>query len=63
MWKFENIRSKSTPKSVVNKLTTDEQGKDVDVDVRMYRGIIDSLLYLTDSTPYTMYSVCLWARF
>ena len=58
---YENIKAKSTPMSVVSKLTADENGKDV--DIRMYRGMIGSLLYLTASRPDIMYSVCVCARF
>ena len=43
------------------KLTTDESG--VDVDIRKYRGMIGSLLYLTASRPDIMYAVCVCARF
>ncbi|KAL8090230.1 hypothetical protein AgCh_039633 [Apium graveolens] len=39
-----------------SKLTSDEKGKDV--DIKKYRGMIGSLLYLTASRPDIMYSVC-----
>ncbi|KAL8088588.1 hypothetical protein AgCh_038388 [Apium graveolens] len=38
------------------KLTSNEKGKDV--DIKKYRGMIGSLLYLTASRPDIMYSVC-----
>ncbi|KAH0634169.1 hypothetical protein KY289_037118 [Solanum tuberosum] len=42
-------------------LETDNAGKDV--DEKLYRGMIGSLLYLTASRPDIMYSVCKCARF
>jgi len=33
------------------------------VDQKLYRGMIGSLLYLTASRPYILFSVCLCARF
>ena len=33
------------------------------VNQTIYIGVIDSLLYLTASRPYIMYSLCLCARF
>ncbi|KAL8107872.1 hypothetical protein AgCh_024325 [Apium graveolens] len=53
--------SKSTPMNQNSKLTSDEKGKDV--DIKKYRGMIGSLLYLTASRPDIMYSVCVCARF
>ncbi|XP_059668768.1 secreted RxLR effector protein 161-like [Cornus florida] len=43
------------------KLDKDEKGKEV--DIKKYRGMIGSLLYLTASRPDIMFSVCLCARF
>ncbi|XP_059638597.1 secreted RxLR effector protein 161-like [Cornus florida] len=43
------------------KLNKDEKGKEV--DIKKYRGMIGSLLYLTTSRPDIMFSVCLCARF
>ena len=40
------------------KLDKDENGKNV--DIKQYRGMIGSLLYLTASRPDIMFSVCLW---
>ena len=42
------------------KLDNDEKGKCV--DIKSYRGMIGSLLYLTAS-PHIMFSVCVCARF
>ena len=43
------------------KLDKDEKG--INVDIKFYRSMIDSLLYLTVSRPNIMFSVCLCARF
>ena len=43
------------------KLDKDENGKDV--DIKLYRGMIGSLLYLIASRPDIMFNVCLCARF
>ena len=43
------------------KLDKDEQGKSV--DIKLYRSMIGSLLYLTASRPDIMFLVCLCARF
>ncbi|KAH9792991.1 Integrase catalytic domain-containing protein [Citrus sinensis] len=51
----------STPMSTTIKLDKDEKGKEV--DIKIYRGMIESLLYLTASRPDIMFSVCLCARF
>ncbi|KAK2989631.1 hypothetical protein RJ640_002505 [Escallonia rubra] len=50
-----------TPMSSSLKLDKDEKGKDV--DIKRYRGMIGSLIYLTASRPDIMFSVCLCARF
>ncbi|GJV16198.1 hypothetical protein Tco_1361521 [Tanacetum coccineum] len=49
------------PMSSDTKLTKDEECKSV--DSTKYRGMIGSLLYLTESRPDIMFSVCLCARF
>ena len=41
----------------------DKDKKSKEVDVKTYRGMIGSLLYLTASGPYIMFSVRLCARF
>ncbi|KAH9680506.1 Integrase catalytic domain-containing protein [Citrus sinensis] len=58
---YENGTAKSTPMSTTIKLDKDEKGKEV--DIKTYRGMIRSLLYLTASRPDIMFSVCLCARF
>ena len=47
--------------SSIIKLDKDEKGKEV--DIKTYRAMIGSLLYLTTSRPDIMFSVCLCARF
>ena len=47
--------------STTIKLDKDEKGKEV--DIKMYRGMIGSLLYLTASRSGIMFSVCLCATF
>ncbi|KAL8119296.1 hypothetical protein AgCh_016723 [Apium graveolens] len=58
---FDNVKPKSTPMNQNSKLTSDEKGKDVDIE--KYSGMIGSLLYLTASRPDIMYSVCVCAHF
>ncbi|KAH9672026.1 protein ALUMINUM SENSITIVE 3 [Citrus sinensis] len=58
---YDNGTAKSTPMSTTIKLDKDEKGKEV--DIKTYRGMIISLLYLTASRPDIMFSVCLCARF
>ncbi|WRX18223.1 Reverse transcriptase [Theobroma cacao] len=55
------LKSTSTPMSPSIKLDLDEKGKDV--DQKLYRGMIGSLLYLTASRPDIQFCVCLCARF
>ena len=47
--------------SIATKLDKDERRKDM--NQKLYRGMIGSLLYLTASRPDIMFSVCLYARF
>jgi hypothetical protein len=56
-----NAKVYGTPMNPSTKLDKDEKGKPV--DVKLYRGMIGSLLYLTASRPDIMFSVCLCARF
>ncbi|KAH9799739.1 hypothetical protein KPL71_000448 [Citrus sinensis] len=58
---YENGTAKSTLMSTTIKLDKDEKGKEV--DIKTYRGMIGSLLYLTASRPDIMFSVCLCVRF
>ena len=47
--------------ATTTKLDKDEQGKNV--DIKLYRSMIGSLLYLTASRPDITFSMCLYARF
>ncbi|GJW45550.1 retrovirus-related pol polyprotein from transposon TNT 1-94 [Tanacetum coccineum] len=58
---LEESKPMKTPMSSDTKLTKDEECELV--DSTKYRGMIGSLLYLTESRPDIMFSVCLCARF
>ena len=58
---METASHKSTPMSTSTHLDKDDIGKDI--DSRLYRGMIGSLLYLTASRPDIMLSVCICARY
>ncbi|KAH9680549.1 hypothetical protein KPL71_026587 [Citrus sinensis] len=58
---YDNGTAKSTPMSTTIKLDKDENGKEV--DIKTYRDMIESILYLIASRPDIMFSVCLYARF
>nr|KYP56105.1 Copia protein [Cajanus cajan] len=58
---MENAKSMATPMSTTCYLDKDEVGKSI--DVKKYRGMIGSLLYLFASRPDIMFSVCLCARY
>ena len=58
---LEGCKKISTPMATSTKLDADEAGKAV--DQKTYRGLIDSLLYLTASRPDIQFSVCLCERF
>ena len=58
---IDDSKTKSTPISTTTNHEKDEKGKEV--DIKMYRGIIGSLLYLTISRRDIMFSLCLCARF
>ena len=60
-FKFNEGKIVKTLMSTSTKLDKDEKGKCV--DIKSYRGMLGSLLYLTTSRPYIMFSVCLCARF
>ena len=57
----ENAKISKTPMDTTTKLDRDEHGKDV--DIKLYRSVIGSLLYLTASRPNVMFSLYLCARF
>ncbi|GJV52024.1 putative ribonuclease H-like domain-containing protein [Tanacetum coccineum] len=60
-FKFTEVKTASTPMETQNPLLNDEDGKEV--DVHMYRSMIDSLMYLTSSRPDIMFIVCACARY
>jgi len=58
---FENAKPIGTPMATSIKLDSDEKGKQV--DPKLFRGMIGSVLYLTACRPDIQFSVCLCARF
>ena len=58
---MENAKHMATPMSTACYLDKDETGQSI--DVKQYRGMIGSLLYLSASRPDIMFSVCMCARF
>ena len=52
---------KTTPMATNEYLSKEDLSKDV--DQKLYRGMIGSLLYITASRPDIMHSVCLYARY
>ncbi|GKE43021.1 hypothetical protein Tco_1470305 [Tanacetum coccineum] len=58
---LEDSKPMKIPMSTKMKLTKDEEGESV--DNTKYRGMIGSLLYLTESRSDIMFSVCLCAHF
>ena len=58
---FEDVREIDTLMSLITKLDKDEKEKDV--NQKLYRGMIGSLLYLTASRLDILFYVCLCARF
>ncbi|KAI3813843.1 hypothetical protein L1987_18578 [Smallanthus sonchifolius] len=60
-FKMEDCTPYDTPIPVNHKLNYDPDGKDV--DCRLYRAMIGSLMYLTASRPDIMFVVCICSRF
>ena len=58
---IREVREIGTPMNLTTKLDIDEKEKDVNQN--LYRGMIGSLLYLINSRPDVMFSVCLYASF
>ena len=58
---MESRKELSTPMSPTCKLDKDEEG--INIDQKLYRGIIGSLLYLTTSRPDILFSLCMCTRF
>ncbi|KAI3827876.1 hypothetical protein L1987_01964 [Smallanthus sonchifolius] len=60
-YKMNDSNTYGTPIPVNHGLHPDKDGKDV--DYKLYRGMIGSLMYLTASRPDIMFYVCLCSRF
>ena len=58
---MESVKTIGTPMSFLCKLDKDENGKSV--DLKLHRGMIGFLLYLTTSRPNIIFSVYMCARF
>ena len=58
---IDGVKSRKTPMSTTTKLNKDENGKSV--DKKRFRGMIESLLYLTASKLDIMCATCLCAHF
>ena len=58
---MDSAKHMSTPMSTSCYLDKDESGQSI--DIKQYRGMIGSLLYLSASRPDIMFSVCMCARF
>ncbi|GJS45456.1 putative ribonuclease H-like domain-containing protein [Tanacetum coccineum] len=58
---FVTMKTSSTPTETNKALLKDEEAEDV--DVHLYRSMIESLIYLTTSRPDIMFAVCACARF
>ncbi|KAK9668714.1 hypothetical protein RND81_13G080700 [Saponaria officinalis] len=60
-FKMENCKSVSTPLVVNEKLSKDDGSKEV--DLKQYRSLVGSLLYLTVTRPDLMFATSLLSRF
>ncbi|GJY66536.1 putative ribonuclease H-like domain-containing protein [Tanacetum coccineum] len=58
---FTTVKTASTPIETNKALVKDEEAEAV--DVHLYRSMIGSLMYLTDSKPDIMFAVCACVRF
>jgi len=58
---LEDSKISKTLMATTTNLDKDEQGKNI--DIKFYRSMIGSLLYLTISRPDIMFSVCLYVKF
>ncbi|GJS91547.1 putative ribonuclease H-like domain-containing protein [Tanacetum coccineum] len=58
---FSSVKTASTPIETNKALLKDEEAEDV--DVRLYRSMIGSLMYLTASRPDIMFTICAYVRF
>jgi len=60
-FKLEDCKVLNTPMHSTCTLSKEDTGSKV--DQKLYKAMIGSLLYLTSSRPYILFSVCLCARF
>jgi len=60
-FKLEDYKEMNTPMHPTCTLSKEDTASKV--DQKLFRGMICSLLYLTASRPYILFSVCLCARF
>nr|GEU32177.1 hypothetical protein [Tanacetum cinerariifolium] len=58
---FTKLKTVRTPMEIKKPLLKDEDGEEV--DVHMYRSMIDSLMYLTSLRSDIMFAVCAYARY
>nr|GEV98313.1 uncharacterized mitochondrial protein AtMg00810-like [Tanacetum cinerariifolium] len=58
---FTNVKTTSTPMDPNKALVKDTEAEDV--DAHLYRSMIRSLMYLTNSRPDITFAVCAYARF
>ncbi|GJT70722.1 putative ribonuclease H-like domain-containing protein [Tanacetum coccineum] len=58
---FMSVKHSSTSIETHKQLVKDEEA--ADVDVQLYRSMIGSLMYLTNSRPDIMFDVCAYSRF
>lgn len=58
---FDYAKTAKTPMIMTTKLDKDKKGKNV--DIKVYRSMIGSLLYLNTSRPDIMFSMSMCARF
>ena len=58
---MNGVKSSKTPMSTTTKLNKDENGNLV--NEKRFRGMTESLLYLTASKPNIIFATCLCARF
>ena len=61
--RFDMANSKVIDTSMPTVVNMDRDENDKVVDIKRYRGMIGSLLYLTASRPDIMFSVCMCARY
>lgn len=61
--KFGLTTSGGKPTPITTNVALSKEYKSKDVDQKLYRGMISSLLYITASRPDTMHGVCLCARY